>query len=257
MDELPADLRAFLRQHPSLRLLPNTHKVRCSLTGHELPCRLSELQVYTRGKKYQRLSRASSEFDYTAFEPHIVPSTKNPYQLFCKLTLRHINKSPEHVLRHTRGRRYQRALQQYEECQKQGVEYVPACLLHKRRKREDHMDGDGLPDQSRAFWEPASSDEGGSLSDDSMTDLYPPELFTKKDLGTSETTTPEGFLTDQEEETLKQSREKGTGERREAKAGHKRGHKLKKKQFTSLTKKFKSHHHHKPKNFSSFKQLGK
>ena len=32
-------------------------------------------------------------------------------QLFCKLTLRHINKSPEHVLRHTQGRRYQRALQ--------------------------------------------------------------------------------------------------------------------------------------------------
>lgn len=32
------------------------------------------------------------------------------HQLFCKLTLRHINKSPEHVLRHTQGRRYQRAL---------------------------------------------------------------------------------------------------------------------------------------------------
>lgn len=28
MDELPADVRAFLRQHPSLRLVPNTHKVR-------------------------------------------------------------------------------------------------------------------------------------------------------------------------------------------------------------------------------------
>lgn len=34
------------------------------------------------------------------------------------------------------------------------------------------MDGDGLPGQRTAFWEPASSDEG-SLSDDSMTDLYP------------------------------------------------------------------------------------
>lgn len=33
------------------------------------------------------------------------------HQLFCKLTLRHINKAPEHVLRHTQGRRYQRALQ--------------------------------------------------------------------------------------------------------------------------------------------------
>lgn len=173
---------AFLRQHPSLRLLPDTHKVRCSLTGHELPCRLPELQVYTRGKKYQRLASAFSNFDYTAFEPHIVPSTKNRHQLFCKLTLRHINKSPEHVLRHTQGRRYQRALQQYEECQKQGVEYIPACLLHKKRKRDDQMGGDGPSGQRTAFWEPASSDEGGALSDDSMTDLYPPELFTPKDL---------------------------------------------------------------------------
>ena len=33
------------------------------------------------------------------------------HQLFCTLSLRHISKSPEHVLRHTQGRRYQRALQ--------------------------------------------------------------------------------------------------------------------------------------------------
>lgn len=119
------------------------------------------------------------------------------------------------------------------------------------------MDGDGLPGQRTAFWEPASSDEG-SLSDDSMTDLYPPELFTKKDLGKPENDTTEDFVTDQEEEKPKQSREKGTGEWREVKVDHKRSRKLRKKQFTSLTTKFKSHHHHKPKNFSSsFKQLGK
>lgn len=247
MDEPPSDVLAFLRQHPSLRLLPNNHKVRCSLTGHELPCRLPDLQVYTSGKKYQRLSSAFSAFDYTAFEPHIVPSTKNRHQLFCKLTLRHINKSPEHVLRHTRGRRYQRALQKYEECQKQGVEYVPACLLHKRKKREDQMDVDDLPGQRTEFWEPTSSDEGGALSDDSMTDLYPPELFTEREL-----LKPEDFQTDQQEKP-KQS-EKSTTER-EAKVGHKRGRKLRKKELTPLTKKFKSHHH-KPKNFSSFKQLG-
>lgn len=35
------------------------------------------------------------------------------------------------------------------------------------------MDRDELPGQRTGFWEPASSDEGGALSDDSMTDLYP------------------------------------------------------------------------------------
>ncbi|XP_033923464.1 surfeit locus protein 2 isoform X3 [Melopsittacus undulatus] len=85
-------------------------RVRCRLTGHEMPCRLSDLQTYTNGKKYQRLIKTAREFDYSMFEPHIVPSTKNLHQLFCKLTLRHINKYPEQVLSHVQGRRYQKAL---------------------------------------------------------------------------------------------------------------------------------------------------
>ncbi|XP_049629671.1 surfeit locus protein 2 [Suncus etruscus] len=182
MAELAADVRALLREHPSLRLQPDTGKVRCELTGHELPCRLPELQVYTRGKKYQRLAGTNPAFDYAQFEPHIVPSTKNPHQLFCKLTLRHINKSPAHVLRHSQGRRYQRALKKYTECQVKGVEYVPACILQRRRKAGP-MDTNGPPQPKAAFWEPVSSDDDGTAqsdSGDSMTDLYPPKLFTPK-----------------------------------------------------------------------------
>ncbi|XP_065385981.1 surfeit locus protein 2 isoform X6 [Macaca fascicularis] len=178
------------------------------------------------------------------------------HQLFCKLTLRHINKCPEHVLRHTQGRRYQRALCKYEECQKQGVEYVPACLVHRRRRREDQMDGDG-PSPREAFWEPTSSDEGGAPSDDSMTDLYPPELFTRKDLGSTEDADgTDDFLTDEQDEKAKPPREKVTDEGRRETAVYrglvqKRG----KKQLGSLKKKFKSHHC-KPKSFSSCKQPG-
>ncbi|XP_036983604.2 surfeit locus protein 2 isoform X2 [Artibeus jamaicensis] len=204
MDELPADVRAFLREHPSLRLQPGACKVRCVLTGHELPCRLPELRVYTSGRKYQRLARASPAFDYAAFEPHIVPSTKNPRQLFCKLTLRHINKAPEHVLRHTQGRRYQKALRKYDECHKQGVEFVPTCLLHKRRRREGQANSDGPPRLRAAFWEPESSDDDGDTapldSDDSMTDLYPAELFTEEHPGGAEHRgEPNGVLTDKDE----------------------------------------------------------
>lgn len=62
-----------------------------------------------------------------------------------------------------------------EKCQKQGVEYVPACLLHKRRRKEAQMDGTGPPHSREAFWEPASSEDDAAASDseDSMTDLYP------------------------------------------------------------------------------------
>ncbi|XP_032117765.1 surfeit locus protein 2, partial [Sapajus apella] len=234
---------------------PPPPQVRCILTGHELPCRLPELQVYTRGKKYQRLVRASPAFDYAEFEPHIVPSTKNPHQLFCKLTLRHINKCPEHVLRHIQGRRYQRALCKYEECQKQGLEYVPACLVHRRRKREDRMDGDG-PCSWEAFWEPTSSDEGGAPSDDSMTDLYPPELFTRKDLGNTEDIDgTDDFLTDEEDKEAKPPRESTDEGRREMDVDWGLVRKRRKKQLGSLKKKFKSHPR-KPKSFSSCKQPG-
>ncbi|KAM6183860.1 surfeit locus protein 2 isoform 2-T2 [Erethizon dorsatum] len=254
MDEPSGALRAFLSQHPSLRLLPGANRVRCSLTGHELPCRLLELQVYTRGRKYQRLARASPAFDYAAFEPHIVPSTKHPHQLFCRLTLRHINKSPEHVLRHTQGRRYQRALRKYEECQKQGMEFVPACLLHKRR-REDHTNGDGPPGPGDTFWQPESSDEA-ALSEDSMTDLYPPELFTKKDLGGPENGgDTDDFLTDHEDEKPRPPGGKSSGDRSEIEVAREQICKRRKKQRGSQTKKLKSCHR-RPKSLGSFKQAG-
>nr|XP_025837749.1 surfeit locus protein 2 [Vulpes vulpes] len=258
MGEPPADVRAFLRQHPSLRLEPGAHKVKCVLTGHELPCRLPELEVYTRGKKYRRLVRANPAFDYAEFEPHIVPSTKNPHQLFCKLTLRHINKSPEHVLRHTQGQRYQRALCEYEKCQKQGVEYVPACLLHKRRRREAQMDGAGPPHSREAFWEPASSedDAAASDSDDSMTDLYPPELFTRKDLGRTEPgDSTSDFLTEDEDGKPRLTPGKGPGDREEMEVAQALVHKRGKKQLSLSKKKFKSHHR-KAKSFSSLKHCG-
>ncbi|XP_016042902.1 surfeit locus protein 2 [Erinaceus europaeus] len=256
MSEPPEDVQAFLLEHPSLQLQPGTSKVRCSLTGHELPCRLSELQVYTRGKKYQRLVGVTPVFDYDQFEPHIVPSTKNPHQLFCKLTLRHINKAPAHVLRHAQGRRYQRALQKYTECQKQGVEYVPACLLHKRKRREDPADSDGPPHSRGTFWEPSSSDDSAapSDSDDSMTDLYPSELFTTKDTEGTEDSADE-FLTDEDNKGSSAPLERGSGDTEEKVNDQELVLKRKKKQRGPLKKKFKGHHR-KPKSFSIFKQTG-
>ncbi|NWX96782.1 SURF2 protein, partial [Nothoprocta ornata] len=223
-------------------------QVRCRLTGHEMPCRLAELQAYTKGRRYQRLSRAAGGFDYGSFEPHVVPSTKNPHQLFCKLTLRHINKFPEHVLRHVQGKRYQKALKRYEECQKEGVEYVPACLRQRRQQRrrpDDQANGSGRPYRKEEFWEPKSSDEDGEETDDSMSDLYPPELFPEKSPAAPQSTN--GFASDSEEDVAGKNGAadgEGSGRRNLSRAaGNKRG----KKQPHALKKKFKRHHGKPPK----------
>ncbi|XP_038638300.1 surfeit locus protein 2 [Scyliorhinus canicula] len=173
------ELAAFLRQHPALQPGLN-NRVKCSLTGHELPCRLADLQAYTKGKKYQRLTM-KEPFNYSQYEPHVVPSTKNPHQLFCKLTIRHINKIPQHVLRHVNGKRYQSALNKFNECSALGVPFVPACLSQKRRKEKS--DSKEPYRNQKSFWKPDENDDGSESdnSDDSMSDLYPAQLFSRND----------------------------------------------------------------------------
>ncbi|XP_074968794.1 surfeit locus protein 2 [Phalacrocorax aristotelis] len=248
--EVPEEERLFLRHHPLLSPA-GPGKVRCRLTGHEIPCRLSELQAYTNGKKYQRLIKTAREFDYGKFEPHIVPSTKNLHQLFCKLTLRHINKLPEHVLRHVQGKRYQKALKMYEECQKEGVGYVPPCLRQKKQRTQhpdDHTNGSRQPYRKEEFWEPKSSDEDGEETDDSMSDLYPPALFPEKSPSAPQTSKgSDDFATDSEDEGAKQNGD-ATGEDGRMDVSRAVGSKRGKKQSGPLKKKFKSRHR-KPKNF--------
>ncbi|GAA6217145.1 surfeit locus protein 2 [Lates japonicus] len=179
MDDLPADLRAFLPNHPFLQLTDGK-KIKCTLNGHELPCNLTEVQKFTQGKKYEKLS-AAAEFNYSQYEPHIVPSTKQPLQLFCKLTLRHINRQPHHVLRHVNGKRFKKALSKYEECVKQGIDFVPARLKQKKPKDTMEEVSRGRPSKhGGGVWEPSSSDEDHSDSEDSMSDLYPSSVFTLK-----------------------------------------------------------------------------
>jgi len=205
MDELSAELQTFLRIHPCFELTEEK-KVKCTLNGHEFPCNVTELQKFTQAKKFKTLF-AAAEFNYSQYEPHIVPSTKQPNQLFCKLTLRHLNRQPHHVMKHVGGKRFKKALEKYEECQKQGVEFIPARLQQKRPKHveEDSRHGHGNSrKKTSGMWEPTSSEDEHSDSEDSMSDLYPPSMFSLKNLdeekqeeGDKE---DDGFMTDEDEE---------------------------------------------------------
>ncbi|XP_041826482.1 surfeit locus protein 2 [Melanotaenia boesemani] len=203
MEELPADLRAFLINHPFLQVTGGK-KIKCTLNGHEFPCNLAELQNFTQGKKYEKLS-AAAEFNYSQYEPHIVQSTKQPNQLFCKLTLRHLNRQPHHVLRHINGKRFKKALSKYEECLQQGIDFVPDRLKQKRPKyTEEEISRGKASKHSNSTWEPSSSDEEHSDSEDSMSDLYPSSMFTLKNSGKESMEGKEDeeddFQTDEDEE---------------------------------------------------------
>ncbi|XP_060106568.1 surfeit locus protein 2 [Heteronotia binoei] len=252
MNEQAEPLELFLAQHPALRVLPPGSRVQCTLTGHELPCQLAALQAYTSSRKYLRLNKVSGAWDYRDYEPHIVPSTKNRHQLFCKLTLRHFNRTPEQVLHHVQGHRYQKALKRYEECQKAGVEYVPACLLQRRRRWRQWQQRDQQPNSSRQpcqkgeFWEPLPSDEDGKETDDSMSDLYPPEMFPERSPAGKEGS--DEFMTDSDEEVAKPAMEAGKGSKAVATGSVVGGKRGKKQTGGSLKKKLKSQHR-KPRSF--------
>ncbi|KAM6985121.1 surfeit locus protein 2 [Aplochiton taeniatus] len=207
MEDLPADLQKFLENHPFLQLA-DSKKIKCTLNGHEFPCNLAEVENFTKGKKYQKLS-ATAEFSYSQYEPHVVPSTKKPNQLFCKLTLKHLNRLPHHVLRHVNGKRFKKALAQYKECVKQGTQFVPIQLLQKRPQEQD-WEGERGRNARRGnseTLEPASSDEQRSDSEDSMSDLYPCQyysylycFFSTENEGMVEEKEDDDFLTDEDEE---------------------------------------------------------
>lgn len=68
------------------------------------------------------------------------------------------------------------------------MEGAPACLGYKRRTRKGKMDSTGPLAGEKTPGNLASSEDGAEASDSdhSMTELYPPELVTRRDLGGTE-----------------------------------------------------------------------
>lgn len=61
-----------------------------------------------------------------------------------------------------------------EECVQQGVEFIPVRLTQKRpRDQGEEVNRGRAPKHGNSMWEPSSSDEDHSDSEDSMSDLYP------------------------------------------------------------------------------------
>ena len=99
-------LKTFLAAHADAERLENG-KVRCTLTGHEVPPRLDALEAYWGGKSYRKRAERAA-YDFSKHEPWLVAHTKSEHLLWCTLTGRPVSRTPKAVEGHVRGRRFLR-----------------------------------------------------------------------------------------------------------------------------------------------------
>ncbi|XP_052091638.1 surfeit locus protein 2-like [Mytilus californianus] len=160
------DLKRILDKYKTFTVLEAREKIRCELSGHEMPCRLDALESYIKGKKFEKLLE---KHNYQYEKQHLTQSIKKgrSHQLFCTLTYRHLNNTPQHIQKHLEGRRFKKALHKWEECQKTGETYKP---LFRPKQKQNISDTEIMSDADNSI-------HGDKDDKDDFSDLYPAEDF--------------------------------------------------------------------------------
>ena len=132
-------------------------KIKCLVTGHEMPAKKEVLQKHFEGKKFKaKKAKWVRDYDFTQHEPYIVPDRTNPkHFLYCKVTKRPLNRAAKEVEAHVNGRRYKAALElaQHEEISRLGKdgmeledEEMELMLMGGKPQPEDELDEEYLKD---------------------------------------------------------------------------------------------------------------
>lgn len=104
MDTDPID--KLLTQYPTLKLTDDGQRVKCTLTGHEMPLKPDIIELYVGSKRYTRLLDFNMSPYYHKYKHLFADCTskkRNRSQLYCKLTKHFVNRTQKHIKKHVEG----------------------------------------------------------------------------------------------------------------------------------------------------------
>ncbi|CAG9536825.1 unnamed protein product [Cercopithifilaria johnstoni] len=100
------ELQCLLDQYPVFEY-NERQKLRCTLTGHEIPSRFDQLDHYVKTSKFVRAWRMHQIMkEYGEYFDDI-----GPHEFGCKFTRKVIAKDPDDLLRHINGKRFKKGLE--------------------------------------------------------------------------------------------------------------------------------------------------
>ncbi|CAF1090924.1 unnamed protein product [Brachionus calyciflorus] len=168
MQSIATNLEELLAKYTSLKYNENNTRIICEWSGHEMPPNINSVLSYVNGNKYKQLLSKNIDSNKLKKMSEFLVSSKHPKrtnQWFCKLTLKHVNKQPDHIERHLNGRKFQKAYKHWLYCQENNIKFVPFSKQQtEKRAEEDEEDHIMSGNES----------EG---SEDSMSDLFPDEML--------------------------------------------------------------------------------
>jgi hypothetical protein len=133
-----ASLAIILSEHPELKLLAN-NRIKCDVTGHELPPNAAAVVAHINGKKYKKALEWYNQ-DYSKYLPYIVAHRSDPTKLFCNVTKQEINKIPTQVQKHVSGKRYQRLKDEFDSLQQRKQKKSSDKSHEKESDEEEETD---------------------------------------------------------------------------------------------------------------------
>ena len=167
------DVLTFVKGHSDAEIM-ESGKVRCLVTGHEMPARLDATQQHFNGKRYKN-AKAQAKYNFKKHEPWIVEHKKNPHLLYCTLTKQPVTKQERAVEGHINGKKYKRLLAEAlnpteKKPSKKALAREAASMKRRRGNAED--DGEEIEDLGEGE-ELEDDDDGvdsGGSSDDKASD---------------------------------------------------------------------------------------